>query len=161
MPTIAEIIDNVIEREGPETNDPLDKGGRTAYGISEAANPKAWADGKVTEAEAREIYERKYVKWPGFDKIAHPRLREHLIDYGVNSGTQLAIMKLQKILGVEVDGKIGPETLAALEAADPVRINNLLALVRMRMFGKIVKKDLRQGKYLDGWLARAEEFFII
>ena len=52
---IDRIIDNVIAAEGGSTatNDPADGGGRTQYGISERANPEAWADGKVTAEEAR------------------------------------------------------------------------------------------------------------
>jgi lysozyme family protein len=153
-------IDDVIRREGPETNDPSDHGGRTAFGISEAANPEAWADGHVSEAEAREIYERKYVKWPKFDHIHEPFLRGQLIDFGVNSGPQVAIMKLQEVLGLESDGVIGPDTLNAIDKWDGRILNNRLVGERVKMIGRIVQRSPSQLKYLSGWLNRALEFLV-
>jgi len=145
-------------KEGPPTNDPSDKGGATAYGISKAANPEAWADGKVTEEEARAIFETKYVKAPGFDKITDPKLQAQLIDYGFNSGPAVAIMKLQAILKVPADGSLGPQTLDALAKADPKEINKQLVIARMKMLCKIVQKDISQLKFLGGWAERALSF---
>ena len=160
--SIEEILTDVIKAEGPETNDSTDRGGRTAFGISEKSNPVAWSDGRVTEEEARAIYERKYVISPGFDKIGDSKLKEQLIDFGVNSGPQLAIMGLQRVLNITADGLLGPKTLAVLDANTyRVRIiSNQLAIARIKMFGRIVKKDPSQLKYLNGWLNRACEWII-
>jgi len=158
MSTIEDIITEVIKREGSATNDPTDAGGRTEYGISEAANPEAWADGKVTEAEAREIYERKYVIGPGFDKITDPHLQAHLIDYGVNSGPMIAIMKLQEILHVDVDGVLGPQTLGTLAQTSLDVVNNALVASRVKMICKIVQRNPSQLKYLSGWCNRSLEW---
>lgn len=157
---MGDLIDDVIHREGDDkvTNDPKDKGGRTQYGISEKSHPDAWKDGKVTYEEARAIYEQKYLTGPGFDKIQDPKLQVLLVDYGVNSGPQLAIMELQKILKVDVDGKLGPKTLAAIEREEPRRLANKLALARIKMIGRIVKRDPSQLEYINGWLNRAGEF---
>ena len=122
-PTIEDIITDVLKREGNATNDPDDHGKRTQYGISERANPEAWADGHVTEAEAREIYERKYVRGPRFDSIKDPQLQAQLIDFGVVSGPSIAIMKLQEAVHVTVDGVIGPETLGAIARLHPDEVN--------------------------------------
>ena len=155
-------IDDVIKREGGSkaTNDSADGGGRTQYGISERSNPEAWADNKVSEAEAREIYERKYIKYPGFDKVADPHLQIQLIDYGVNSGPGVAIIKLQQILSVEVDGVLGPQTLAALLAASSREVNNQLVAARVRMIGKIVSKNISQVRFINNWLDRALQFLV-
>lgn len=151
-------IDDIIKREGPESNSVDDKGGRTAYGISERSNPSAWFDDKVTEAEARAIYEQKYVLWPKFNLITDPLLRTQLIDYGVNSGPGVAILKLQGILHVTADGVIGPETLGALAKADPTFVNNQLVAARVKMIGNIVHNNPSQIKWLNGWLDRACQF---
>jgi len=157
---MADIIDEIIRREGgdKETNDPTDRGGRTKYGISEVHNPEAWADGDVDYQEARSIYERKYIVGPRFNRVKNDKLRELLIDYGVNSGPQLAIQKLQEILKVKTDGILGPKTLAAIEAQEPRRLTNQLALARIKMMGRIAKKDPSQLKYINGWLDRAGSF---
>lgn len=158
--SVEDIITEVIQKEGGASvsNDPSDKGGRTQYGISEKANPEAWADGKVTEDEARAIYEKKYVYGPGFDKIADQSLRTQLIDFGVNSGPAIAVMSLQKILGVTVDGIIGSETLTALGKIHPDDVNIALAASRIKMIGRIVTKSPSQLKFLNGWLDRALSF---
>lgn len=158
MSDLNGIITDVIEREGPPSNDKDDKGGRTAFGISERSHPSAWADGKVTEDEAREIYLQKYVKGPGFDRVPEP-LRSQLVDWGVNSGPLLAIMELQRVLGVTADGIIGPQTLGAIEAAS-ASLNNQLVASRVRMIGRIVKRDPTQLKWINGWLNRALEFLV-
>lgn len=159
MPTIDDIITDILVKEGgPKvTNDPLDAGGRTQYGISEASNPLAWLDGKVTEEEARAIYLQKYVIWPRFNLVP-PSLQTQLIDYGVNSGPLIATMKLQTILGMDADGVIGPKTLAALSLADPKWVNNELVKARVEMICRICQKNPSQLKYLLGWARRALSF---
>ena len=153
-----DIITEVINKEGPPSNDPIDAGGRTQFGISERSNPDAWADGKVTEEEARGIYEAKYVKGPRFDQIPDPHLRAHLVDFGVNSGPMIAIMKLQEILHVPVDGVIGPDTLYALSLVQSEKVNQVLVVKRVLLIGKIVVKHPPQAKFLIGWLTRALEW---
>lgn len=160
MPTIEEIIGDIIKIEGPPTNDPTDRGGRTAFGISETSNPQAWADGKVTEAEAREIYEAKYVKWPKFDQVTDTHLMAQLVDWSVTSGPYIAIINLQKILNVDPDGAIGPVTLAALAKSDPKVVNNQLMLERIKMIGRIISKNPTQVRFINGWLLRCCGFLV-
>ena len=159
MPTTHDVITDVLKREGDqETHDPLDSGGRTKYGISEAANPEAWADGQVSEAEAREIYERKYVVGPGFSTIPDPFLRAQLIDFGVNSGPMIAIMKLQEIVGADVDGVLGPQTLGLLKTIHMETVTESLVKSRVKMICRIVTKNPSQLRFLSGWINRALEF---
>lgn len=155
-----DIITDIEHREGDGavTNDPADGGGRTQWGISEKTNPAAWADGKVTEAEARAIYESKFLVGPGFDRIPDAGLRAQLVDYGVNSGPAIAIQKLQAIIGVAPDGALGAATLAALGTQDVRTVNNALVAARIRMIGRLVQKTPTQLKFLSGWLDRALQF---
>ena len=164
MITIDSIITEIINREGGSVNHPADRGDRTDKGISERAHPEVWADGKVTDEEARSIYLQEYVHRPGFDKISDPHLMAQLVDFGVNSGPQLAVMKLQHILHVTIDGIIGVKTLQAIEAwqdteSSKVKLNNLLMIERVKMIGRIVVRDKSQIAFLSGWLNRALEFF--
>jgi lysozyme family protein len=167
----TKIIDDIIDAETPNDNPltavderavvthrPNDRGGRTQYGISEAANPQAWLDGKVTEAEARAIYEQKYLKpFRGLEShVVYPQL----VDWGVTSGPGLAIKKLQEVVGVESDGILGPRTLAEVSALDPITLNNRLVISHVLMIGRLVQKDRRQAENLNGWLARATKFHL-
>jgi len=158
MPSISDIINNEIKTEGAPTNDSNDKGGPTAFGISKAANPEAWKNGAPTEAQARAIYQSKYVDQPGFNKITDPQLQAQLVDYGVNSGPMIAIQKLQAILAVPVDGVLGPATFDALSKSDLHKVNNDLVVARIKMICKIVQANPSQLKYLGGWAMRACEF---
>ncbi len=161
---IDKIIDNVIKEEvgnapnGGYTNDPTDAGGRTQYGISEKSNPEAWADDKVTPEEARAIYHRKYVESPGFDRIPDPNLCAQLVDYGVTSGPVIAIRALQRCVGAEEDGVLGPETLHKLALQDSKTVNNKIVGERVKMIGRLVVKNKSQVRFLSGWLNRAVEF---
>lgn len=159
MPTIEEIINDVILREGPATNDPADHGGRTAFGISEKANPEAWSDGKVTSDEARAIFEQKYIKYPKIDQIVDLGLQAQMADYSVNSGPYIAIQALQRAVGAEIDGVLGPETLGLVNGAPDARlVGNRVVAERVLMFGRIVKKDITQVRFLLGWLDRTLSF---
>jgi lysozyme family protein len=164
--TNHDIITDVIRREvgsapnGGYTNDPSDAGGRTQYGISEAAHPKAWADGKVTEAEARAIYEQRYIEAQGFNQVCDMHLRHQLVDFGVHSGPAIAIKALQRVVGTEVDGLLGPATLAKVEGMDVRLVHNGLVKERVLMLGRIVQRNPSQLKYLVGWLSRALDFLI-
>ena len=158
MSDIDSIITDILSREGGFSNNPADRGGRTDKGITERDHPTAWADGTVTDKEARDIYRQKYVNGPGFDKIPSIPLMAQLVDFGVNSGPQLAIMKLQGILGVTVDGILGPDTLATLATREPREVCNRLAVERVKMLGRICARDKSQIVFLNGWIDRAVQW---
>lgn len=65
-------------------NDPDDPGGRTDKGISEAAHPEVWKDGKVDDAELRQTY-AVYWRAVGGDALPWP-LSAACFDFAVNSG---------------------------------------------------------------------------
>lgn len=113
------------------------------------------AETVVSEAEA---YRNKYVIGPGFDKIKDQQLQAQLIDFGVNSGPMIAIMKLQEILHVKVDGILGPQTLVIMNSIHAEDINNHLVAARVRMIGHLVSKNPSQVKFLNEWLDRALQF---
>lgn len=168
---MADIIDDIIRREGGdvETNDPADSGGRTKYGISERAHPEAWADGDVTRPEARAIYEKVYILAEKFNLIKNIPLQHQVVDFGVPHGADKATRLLQQILGVEIDGSIGPKTLEAIdkypggklfgvEVPGIVLLNLAFRDARIIYDATIVKRRPKDLKFLLGWVKRAQEF---
>lgn len=158
------VLKEILAREGGFVNHPSDKGGATNFGITIKTlsewrgKPVTIDDVKnLTQSEAMAIYRKKYVEAPGFHLLPDP-LAAQLVDYGVNSGTLLAAHKLQMLLGVEQDGKIGPETLAAVAKQDIIKLNNALVAERVKMFARIVVKAKTQIVFLVGWIERALSF---
>ena len=104
-------VELILEYEGELSNNPHDPGGLTKYGISQRAYPDLDII-DLTVEDAKAIYKRDY-----WDTIYGDLLPEGIstlvFDSAVNQGPLRAIMLMQKALGVEADGIIGPRTLAA------------------------------------------------
>lgn len=74
---------------------------------------------------------------------------------GVNMGIRQANKLLQRAVGVEPDGMIGPKTLAAIKSENP---NNLVSRCRdeaKRFYKSLVAQDQSLERFLKGWIARA------
>lgn len=137
----------VLEHEGAETDDPDDPGGRTRFGLSQRAHPTLNI-AALTREQAVQVYRLRY--WRKIRGGALPEaLGLALMDYAVLQGTPTAVRALQGILGVPVDGVLGPRTLAAIDARPPGPLVRELLAVRKRAL-------LENGnrKYLAGWLSR-------
>jgi len=77
-----------------------------------------------------------------------------LVDWVWTSGQNIGIKRVQKILGVTADGIVGPKTIAAVNAADPVDLVNKVYNGRVTHFNNIVKANPSQKKWLNGWMNR-------
>lgn len=166
------IIDAILRREGSAfTNRPEDRGGPTKWGITLATlkrwrGPQAGRDAleDLSEAEARTIYRRLYLERPGFDRVRDESLRGLLVDAAVLHGQAAAVRWLQASLGgVAVDGVVGPATLRAVDALDEHETRGLrkrFLARRYRAFAALVARDPAQAVFLEGWVARANEFLM-
>lgn len=162
--TSEDVITEVIRREGGYVDHPSDRGGPTHYGIT-LQTLAAWRGRPVTdddvfaltEAEARQIYRREYVERPGLDQIADPLLRGLLVDYAVHSGPRRAIEELQRVAGVTVDGKLGPQTLRAVAAKGAEGLRRGVLRARGRYLARLLS-DPSQRVFAAGWLNRLMEF---
>lgn len=120
-------FERLIGHEGGFSDDPKDPGnwtgGRpglgkllgTKYGI--AANTYPDLDIKaLTLDQAKAIYRRDW-----WDKIHADQLPGavafQLWDFAVNAGITRAVISLQRAVGVADDGRLGPRTVAAVNAA--------------------------------------------
>lgn len=76
---------------------------------------------KLTPADVEPLYKQKYWDVVQGDKL--PNGIDYLcFDMGVNAGPGRSIMLLQTAVGVPADGGLGPITLTAVWAADPVKL---------------------------------------
>jgi hypothetical protein len=76
-----------------------------------------------------------------------------VFDFGVNSGPSRSAKFLQEIVESEVDGEVGPNTVAATKEADPEEVIN--ALCDNRMF--FLKGLSTWGTFGNGWTNRVND----
>lgn len=174
MDTIEPLIDDILDREGRAFTDrPNDRGGPTHFGVTLPAlaqwhrrrglPPATLADLRaLDEPGARLLYRELYIVGPRFDRIADSLLRHNLVDAGVLHGRGWAARRLQEVLGVAVDGIVGPKTLGAI-ARSPVKAALNLRFTRRRIdrVVRIVRADPTQLEWLVGWTNRANRFLDI
>ncbi|MGN6058710.1 MAG: glycoside hydrolase family 108 protein [Sphingomicrobium sp.] len=171
------LIDRLIEREGGYADHPADKGGPTCFGITEAvARAQGYAGPMrlLPREEAIAIYRRLYWLRPRFDQVASrsASVAAELFDTGVNMGPAVATTFLQRALtalnrnakdypDLTPDGRIGAQTLAALDAflklrgrscGEAVLLRALEALQGERYL-RLAERRPANEAFLYGWLA--------
>jgi lysozyme family protein len=174
---VEALIDALIEREGGYVSHPADEGGATCFGITEAV---ARANGYVGDMrylpreEAATIYRRLYWLRPRYDEVARraPRVAAELFDTGANMGPAVATTFLQRALtalnrggqdypDLKPDGRVGPQTLAALDTyletrgkrgGETVLLRALEALQGERYL-RLAERRPANEAFLYGWLA--------
>lgn len=141
---------HVFEFEGGYVNDPRDPGGETRYGISKRSYPREDIK-NMTRARAAQIYRRDY--WSavrgddlpaGLDLVA--------FDAAVNSGVSRGAKWLQGALGVSADGRIGPQTIAAANAANAAAVIDRAVDARLAFLRRLST----WGAFGKGWTRRVE-----
>lgn len=140
LTSFEQVMEVTLRREGwPKyTNRKSDRGGPTKGGITletlwrYRGHAVTAADvERLTREEVCEIYRALfYARW---DFVSDEPLRLFLFDFGVHSDT-LAIKALQRAIGADPDGAIGPETRRLTEAA--------IARDRARLFGDVWRRRL-------------------
>lgn len=114
----------VLHHEGGFVNHPSDPGGMTNLGCTKTTWEE-WVGHPVDEktmraltpADVAPLYKRKY-----WDKIRGDELPNGIdyavFDAAINSGPGRAVKWLQGCVGADMDGALGPKTLALVAAAD-------------------------------------------
>jgi len=155
-------IAEILKHEGGYVNHPSDPGGATNKGITigtyrQFINPTGTiADlKKLTTDDAIIVYKRQY--WDAVLGDLLPAGVDYAVaDFAVNSGPSRSAKYLQKVAGVSQDGKIGPQTLEAVEAMDAEAVIHMLCDERLAFM-----KRLRGGKlwvkFGKGWSRRVAD----
>ena len=137
-----------------------DRGGMTYAGIARNFHPRwpGWSaidQGEIPETElVRQFYQENFWVVIQGDQITHQTVARSLFDFAVNAGVITAVRLAQIVAGTTPDGKIGPKTVAALNAMDPEKFVLSFALAKLARYRDIVNKDPTQQKFLLGWVNR-------
>lgn len=166
----------VLEHEGGFVDDPNDPGGATNWGISLRYLRRLGVDvgdvdqdgdvdvediAKMPRGKAIEIYRRQFWDQYGYGKIDDLQLATKVFDLSVNMGPQTAHKLLQRALHaagqryVVVDGIIGPQTLDAVNTADPRLVLGALRAEAAGYYRGLVASRPELGRFLAGWENRA------
>jgi lysozyme family protein len=116
----------VLVHEGGWADHPNDPGGATMKGITIATFRKYLKRPDATKTELRNIsdetvaaiYRRNYWNHIRGDQLP-AGIDYALFDFAVNSGPTRAVKMLQKVIGLtgdDIDGKVGPQTIAKINA---------------------------------------------
>lgn len=183
MQRVQDIAKEIIDREGGYVNDPDDPGGATKYGVTihtmRRLRMDLDANGQVdahdvrhlTRADAQQIFVQHYFEDPKIAQLPHA-LQASVFDMYVNSGSN-AVKILQRLLCdmgqvVDVDGGIGPQTIAATRTAAeiaPDHIADAYGIARRNYYYRVADARPMSRKYArrkdggkGGWILRAESF---
>ena len=162
--TFDDALALTLKFEGGYVNDPADKGGATNFGITQKVydhylnglNDPLNDVADISYAEVAAIYQMWY--WnPSHADALTARLAKVHFDSAVNHGVGRAVKFLQQCVGVTNDGLWGPQTFAAVAAADQDKLVAPYLALRTAFYHKIVDADATQAKFLPQWLKRIEE----
>lgn len=153
---LAAAIAMIREHEGGYVDHPSDPGGCTNYGITIATYRQhvdphgTCADLKrMDPAIAERIYADTYWGAVNGDGLP-PGVDLMVFDHGVNAGPTRAAKLLQRLLGVEQDGAIGPITATAAWAKDPLELVQSYADARLDYYRALATWK----KFGRGWESR-------
>lgn len=158
FPDFQRALKATLRYEGGKCDVPGDRGGRTAYGVTQAVFSAWCSDNRqqprdvwtITQAEVQAIYKTRY-----WDFVTQGRLwplNAMLFDIAVNSGPKNAEWMLAR-------AKAKHPELAHLqpEAERQLKLAYAVCDVREQFYDAIVKRNPSQSKFLRGWKTRVNQ----
>lgn len=166
MANVSKLLPFILSWEGGYVNDPIDKGGATNMGVTIATwrNVGYDKDGdrdidvddlkllSKDDVLSRVLKPHYWDKWKA-DQIKSQSVANILVDWVWGSGAN-GIKIPQKLLGLTVDGIVGPKTLAAVNSSDSLALFNAIKAEREAFLYRIVERDPSQKRFIKGWLNR-------
>lgn len=145
-------------------NDPDDLGGATMVGVTIATYKEYCRKKGYPVPTIDRLRNMTYAQWLDIlktmfwdrwqaDKIANQSVAEILVDWVWTSG-KYGITIPQQVLGVTVDGVVGPKTLAALNKQNPAQFFARIVAERKAYIDRICASRPVNNKYKRGWLNR-------
>ncbi|MBR8157140.1 hypothetical protein KDX20_22150 [Burkholderia cenocepacia] len=150
MTSFDDAFDMLIGNEGGYSNNPKDPGGETMWGVTARVARAAGYIGPMRELPrdtAKAIAKRLYWDPLHLDQFA-PRVAFQIFDANYNGGHP--VIWMQGAAGAGVDGVLGPKTIAAVQATDPLRFIMRWNALRLIYFTSLAT----WGAFGKGWTRR-------
>lgn len=156
MSSFDDAFDTLLGHEGGFVDNPADPGGATRWGITQRV---ARADGytgpmqSLPVERAKSIAKRLYWDVLRCDEY-DPRIAFQCFDALYNGGRVVTWM--QQASGAKADGVLGPKTIAAVKAADPLRF-----IMRFIAYRQVYMTNIKPWPtFSRGWIRRTSENLI-
>lgn len=157
---LDDVIARVLEREGGVA-DVGDGKGVTYYGQTRGWLAEFDLPVPANQMEAYENYQ-SWMRKTRLDALFDfGSIADVVVDFAVHSGHRTAIKSLQRAVGVEADGVIGPVTLNQLRLSESddclgVVVYHVLA-DRIALLGQLITDKPANAKFAKGWMQRVAE----
>lgn len=167
MADVRKLAPFILKWEGGFVNDPDDLGGATNMGVTIGTyeayyrkkgypEPTVECLKNLTKEEWTEILKSMYWdRWQG-DKIGSQSVANILVDWVWASGTH-GIKIPQCLLGVTVDGIVGPKTLEAINRQNPRELFDRIKIARFDFIEDICRQRPTNNKFKRGWMNRIND----
>lgn len=168
-------LDYILAFEGGKSDDKVDRGGRTNFGITQMVFSKWLADNELEDKSVYDILGEEveaiyFIYWneSRAAQIEDEKVATYLFDIAVNSGcrrSSLIAQKALRTLGITLtaDGIIGTVTLGLMNSEVVNKTSLLTAMVseRIKFIDKIIANDSSQKRFEKGWKRRANAVLLI
>lgn len=163
----------ILSHEGGLTNNKLDPGGITDYGISlrflrqvglNIDDEPAIDDADIkalTKPEAISIYREYWWDKYNYAQLEHIEIVSKLFDLSVNMGESSGVKILQRSINrlqanqIAVDGILGKKTILAANTNDPIQLREQMRWCAKEKYLTILSANPAMEWCRNGWLNRA------
>lgn len=167
MANVNKLAPWILKWEGGWVNDPDDLGGATNKGVTLSTYmqycrkkgypvPTVERLKNLSDREWTEILKTMYWdRWKA-DQIESQSVANILVDWVWASGNY-GIKIPQKLLGVTVDGIVGPKTIDAVNTRNPRELFDMIKIARFDFIEDICRKRPVNNKFKRGWMNRIND----
>ena len=169
MADVRKLVPFILKWEGGFVNDPDDLGGATNMGVTIGAWKSCGydkdGDGDIDvddlhlltreDVVNRVLKPHYWDRWKA-DLIQDQSVANILVDWVWASGAH-GIKIPQRLLGVTVDGIVGPKTIAAVNAKNPRELFDMIKIARFDFIEDICLQRPTNNKFKRGWMNRIND----